>query len=87
MAQRQSCCLVTWKQPLAKMQEKAAYKRPKVVGPFPGPCASGSYMHRAALLEHGTEQDDTISGAEKKRPKREKTNKRCRPHPTPDMAG
>jgi hypothetical protein len=22
----------------------------KVVGPFPGPCASGSYMHRAALF-------------------------------------
>ena len=23
------------------------YKRPKVIGLFPGPCASGSYMHRA----------------------------------------
>jgi hypothetical protein len=27
-----------------------AYIRPKVVGPFPGPCASRSYVHRAALL-------------------------------------
>jgi hypothetical protein len=26
------------------------YTRPKVVGPFPGPCASGSYVHRAALF-------------------------------------
>ncbi|VAI05346.1 unnamed protein product [Triticum turgidum subsp. durum] len=25
------------------------YYRPKVVGPFPGPCASGSYMHQVAL--------------------------------------
>jgi hypothetical protein len=24
--------------------------RPKVVGPFPGPGASGSYVHRAALF-------------------------------------
>ena len=23
---------------------------PKVVGPFPGPCASGSYMHQVALF-------------------------------------
>jgi hypothetical protein len=23
---------------------------PKVVGPFPGPCASGSYVHRTAHL-------------------------------------
>ncbi|KAL6645094.1 hypothetical protein ACP70R_016702 [Stipagrostis hirtigluma subsp. patula] len=30
--------------PLAEMQGKAAYKRPKVVGPFPQPCASGSYL-------------------------------------------
>ena len=30
-----------------KMQRKAAYKKIQVVGPFPEPCASGSYMHRA----------------------------------------
>jgi hypothetical protein len=36
--------------PLAEMQEKAAYIRPKVVGAFPGSCASGSYVHRAALF-------------------------------------
>ena len=30
-----------------KMQGKAAYKKIQVVGPFPEPCASGSYMHRA----------------------------------------
>jgi hypothetical protein len=30
------------------MQGKTAYIRPKVVGPFPGPDASESYMHRAA---------------------------------------
>jgi hypothetical protein len=28
---------------------KVAYIRRKVVGSFPGPCASGSYVHRAAL--------------------------------------
>jgi hypothetical protein len=32
------------------MQGKATYVRPKVVGPFPGPYASGSYVHRAALF-------------------------------------
>jgi hypothetical protein len=32
----------SWKQPLAKMQGKAAYIRPKVVGSFLGPCASRS---------------------------------------------
>jgi hypothetical protein len=32
------------------MQGKVAYIRPKVVGPFPGPCASESYVHWAALL-------------------------------------
>jgi hypothetical protein len=32
------------------MQGKTAYIRPKVVGPFPGPCASGSYVHWAALF-------------------------------------
>jgi hypothetical protein len=41
---------VSWKQPLAEMQGKVVYIRPKVVGPFPGPCASGSNMHRAALF-------------------------------------
>jgi hypothetical protein len=40
----------SWKQPLAEMQGKAAYIRPKVVGPFPELCASGSYIHRAALF-------------------------------------
>jgi hypothetical protein len=40
----------SWKQPLAEMQGKTAYIRPKVVGPFPRPCASGSYMHRAVLF-------------------------------------
>jgi hypothetical protein len=39
--------LVSCKQPLTEMQGKTAYIRTKVVGPFPGPCASGSYMHRA----------------------------------------
>jgi hypothetical protein len=32
---------------------KAAYIRPKVVGPFLGPCASRSYVHWAALLSDG----------------------------------
>jgi hypothetical protein len=36
----------SWKQPLAG---KVVYIRPKVVGLFSGPCASGSYVHRAAL--------------------------------------
>jgi hypothetical protein len=56
LAQRQSCCLVTWghgfkswKWHLAEIQGKATYIRPKVVGSFPGPCASESYVHRAAL--------------------------------------
>jgi hypothetical protein len=26
------------------------YIRPEVVGPFSGPCASGSYVHQASLL-------------------------------------
>jgi hypothetical protein len=39
-----------WKQPLAEMQGKAAYIRLKVVGPLLGPCASGSYVHRAVLF-------------------------------------
>jgi hypothetical protein len=40
----------SWKQPLAEMQGKTTYMRPKVVRPFPGPCASGSYVHRATFL-------------------------------------
>jgi hypothetical protein len=32
------------------MQEKTAYIRPKVVVSFPGPYASGSYVHQAALF-------------------------------------
>jgi hypothetical protein len=28
------------------------YIRPKVVGPFPGPCTSGSYVHRAAFFKN-----------------------------------
>jgi hypothetical protein len=40
----------SWKQPLAEMQGKTAYIRPEVVGPFPGPCISMSYMHRATLF-------------------------------------
>jgi hypothetical protein len=34
------------------MQDKTAYIRPTVVRPFPGPCTSGSYVHRAALFLH-----------------------------------
>jgi hypothetical protein len=33
-----------------EMQEKAAYIRPKVVGP----CASGRYVHRAALYMYAS---------------------------------
>jgi hypothetical protein len=40
----------SWKQPLAEMQRMAAYIRPKVVGPFPEPYVSGSYVHRAAPM-------------------------------------
>jgi hypothetical protein len=43
----------SWKQPLVEMQEKAMYIRPKVVGPFPGPYATGSYMHWAVLFFGG----------------------------------
>jgi hypothetical protein len=39
---------MSWKQPLAEIQGNAAYIRPKVVGSFPGPCTSESYMHQAA---------------------------------------
>jgi hypothetical protein len=34
------------------MQGKTVYIKPKVVRPFPGPGASGSYMHQAALFSH-----------------------------------
>jgi hypothetical protein len=37
------------KYPLVEMLGKAVYIRTKVVGPFPGPCANGSYMHKADL--------------------------------------
>jgi hypothetical protein len=40
----------SWKQPLAEMQGNVAYIRPKVVRPFLGLRASGSYVHRAALF-------------------------------------
>jgi hypothetical protein len=32
------------------MQRKATCIRPKVIGPFPGPYTSGSYVHRAAFF-------------------------------------
>jgi hypothetical protein len=34
------------------MQGKSAYIKPKVVRPFPGPYASRSYVHRAALFSY-----------------------------------
>jgi hypothetical protein len=34
------------------MQGKTVYIRPKVVGSFPVLCASGSYVHWAALFLH-----------------------------------
>jgi hypothetical protein len=34
---------------LQKYIGKTVYIRPKVVGPFTGPCVSGSYVHRSAL--------------------------------------
>jgi hypothetical protein len=40
----------SWKQALAEMQGKTTYIRPIVIGPFSGPCASGSYVHRTTLL-------------------------------------
>jgi hypothetical protein len=42
----------SWKQPLAEMQGKTAYIRPKVVGPFLGPCANKSYVHRGPLISY-----------------------------------
>jgi hypothetical protein len=33
------------------MKGKTSYIRPKVVGSFPGPGASGGYVHQAALLQ------------------------------------
>jgi hypothetical protein len=32
------------------MQEKTTYIRPKVIGTFPRPCTSGSYVHQATLF-------------------------------------
>jgi hypothetical protein len=40
----------SWKQPLAEMQGKAMYIRPKVAGPLLRPCASGSCVYRAACF-------------------------------------
>jgi hypothetical protein len=40
----------SWKQPLAEMQGKAMYIRPKVAGPLLRPCASESYVYRAACF-------------------------------------
>jgi hypothetical protein len=41
-----------WVQILVEMQGKTAYiSRLKVVGHFPRPCTSRSYVHQAALLE------------------------------------
>jgi hypothetical protein len=37
-------------QPLVEMQGKVAYIRPKVVGPIPGPCTNGSYVHQVAFI-------------------------------------
>jgi hypothetical protein len=33
------------------MRGKTGYIKPKVVGSFPEPCASESYMHQAALFK------------------------------------
>jgi hypothetical protein len=33
------------------MQGKVVYIKPKVVRHFPEPCASGSYLHRAAFFK------------------------------------
>jgi hypothetical protein len=38
------------------MQGNVAYIRSKVVGPFPGPCASGSYVHQTALFYYKDQQ-------------------------------
>jgi hypothetical protein len=52
---KHACCFVDkshlnsfslWKQPLVEIPRKAVYIRPKVVGPFSGPCAKGSYVQR-----------------------------------------
>jgi len=53
----------SWCQPLAEMQGKAAYKKTQVVGLFPGPCASGSYMHRAALFIDAEAEANTMISA------------------------
>jgi hypothetical protein len=41
-----------WKQPLAEMQGKAAFVRPKVVGPFPGPCVLGCPFISSSLYNY-----------------------------------
>jgi hypothetical protein len=40
----------SWKQHLAEMPGKSVYIRPKVIGPFPRPYASGSYVHPDMLM-------------------------------------
>jgi len=45
------------------MQGKAAYKKTQVVGLFPGPYASGSYMHRAALFIDAEAEANTMISA------------------------
>jgi hypothetical protein len=39
---------------LAEIQKNVAYIRPKMIGSFPEPCASGTYMHWAALYKKGS---------------------------------
>jgi len=45
------------------MQGKAAYKKTQVIGLFPGPCTSGSYMHRAALFIDAEAEANTMISA------------------------
>jgi hypothetical protein len=40
------------------MQKKIAYIRPKMVVPFPRPCASRSYMHQPALSKWSDHSPD-----------------------------
>jgi len=44
-------------------QGKAAYKKTQVIGLFPGPYASGSYMHRAALFIDAEAEANTMISA------------------------
>ncbi len=39
---------------LAEIQKNVTYIRPKMVESFPEPCASGTYVHRAALYKKGS---------------------------------